>query len=63
MSKIDRFKKKHKNDPKPEKVVVPNVGEIVDIAPYGNGIVVDRSPGHYRAIFLDGMVREFEASK
>lgn len=49
MSSYDRYKAKHKHDPKPEKVVLPEIGSIYHMEPYGDGIVVDKDKHSYRS--------------
>jgi hypothetical protein len=63
MSKFDRYKKKHKNDPKPEKKVLPKPGSVVESKEHGIGMVVDANNKEAKALYLDGLMRALENSK
>jgi hypothetical protein len=63
MSKFDRYKKKHKNNPKPEKKVLPKLGSAVESKDHGIGMVVNVNSKEAKAIYLDGLMRALENSK
>jgi len=67
MSKFDRYKKKykkyHKNDPKPLKKQLPCVGSMVESKEHGVGMVIDLTDKKAKTLYLDGLMRLIENSK
>jgi hypothetical protein len=58
MSKFDRYKNKHKNDPKPVKRLLPEIGEYVNIdGVSGICVEVNKRDKYSKIMCLDGKTR------
>jgi len=57
MSKFDRYKKKHKNDHKPVKKVLPHTGDVLESKEHGIGTVIERTAHAARIMYLDGLIQ------
>jgi hypothetical protein len=58
VSKIDRYKKKHKNDPKPVKRVLPELGDHINIdGVSGVCVEVNKQQKYAKILCLDGVKR------